>query len=149
MKWRFLLQMSLRVVVNRRFWNTFFIFFACILLNFKKHTRKYHTFLHAPQSYTSPLFIQKIILKETIWIKNHRILTICIKKSPHTNNMYKKLSPTNSLYEKPPHTNNMYKKLSHTNNLGHFIRLFACILLDFKKDTHKTHTFLHAPQTYT
>ena len=71
------------------------------------------------------------------------------KKPSHTNNMYKQLSPTNSPYEKPPHTNNMYKKLSHTNNLGHFIRLFACILLDFKKHTRKTHTFLHAPQTYT
>ena len=59
--------------------------------------------------------------------------------------MYKKLSPTNSPYEKPPHTNNMYKKLSHTNSLGHFFRLFACIRLDFKKHTRKTHTFSHVP----
>ena len=67
--------------------------------------------------------------------KKHRILTTCIKKPPHTNNLYKKPSHTNNSYEKlsykppnihitPHHTKKKklketiyIKKPSHTNNL--------------------------------
>ena len=53
---------TLAVVVNRVIWCTFWKFFVCILLDFKKHTRKTHPSLHVPQTYAQPLFILKIIL---------------------------------------------------------------------------------------
>ena len=62
----------------------------------KKDTCKTHTFLHVSQTYTSPLFILKIILKATK----------CIKKPSHTNNMHKKPPHTNNSHEKP-----LYKQL--------------------------------------
>lgn len=45
-------NLNSKVVVNRRFWVTFSIFFACILLDLQKNTRKSHIFLDAPQTYT-------------------------------------------------------------------------------------------------